>query len=144
MTEDILQRLRFSNEIKKQVTACVEWHMQFKDAKKMRESTLKKMFQRPTFDTELEQHRVDCMASHKDLTIWRFLHKKKKTMTQKEIKPTPYLMGRDLLAMGIPAGPAMGEILKLAEEKQLDGHWKNKEEAAQWAKKHWMILKRAL
>jgi len=144
MTEDILQRLRFSNEIKKQVTACVEWHMQFKDAKKMRESTLKKMFQRPTFDTELEQHRVDCMASHKDLTIWRFLHKKKKTMTQKEIKPTPYLMGRDLLAMGIPAGPAMGEILKLAEEKQLDGHWKNKEEAAQWAKKHWRILKRSM
>lgn len=36
--------------------------------------------------------------------------------------PAPILLGRHVLALGIPPGPRVGEILKAVYEKQLDGH----------------------
>ncbi len=137
MADAVLTRLKFSNEVKEDVTACVEWHMQFKDAPQMKPSTLKRMMQRRTFETELEQHRADCLASHGKLGIWRFLRKKIKTLSQEEIRPEPFLRGRDLIDLGIPPGPQMGPLLKAAEEKQLNGDWKTKEEALAWAKDFW-------
>jgi len=35
--------------------------------------------------------------------------------------PDPLLLGRHLLALGVPAGPRVGEILKAVYERQLDG-----------------------
>lgn len=137
MADEILTRLKFSNDEKEDVKACVEWHMQFKDAPKMKPSTLKRMMQRRTFETELEQHRADCLASHGKLGIWRFLRKKIKTLSQEEIRPEPFLRGRDLIDLGIPPGPEMGPLLKAAEEKQLNGDWKTKEDAVVWAKAAW-------
>jgi poly(A) polymerase len=137
MADKVLTRLKFSNEIKEDVTACVEWHMQFKDAPKMKPSTLKRMMQRRTFLTELDQHRADCLASHGKLGIWRFLNKKIKTLSKEEIRPEPFLRGRDLIDLGIPPGPQMGPLLKAAEEKQLNGDWKTKAEALAWAQDAW-------
>ena len=35
--------------------------------------------------------------------------------------PTPILMGRHLLDLGVAPGPRMGEILRAVYERQLDG-----------------------
>src|SRR6185436_10600501 len=35
--------------------------------------------------------------------------------------PAPLLLGRHLLALGVPPGPRVGEILKAIYERQLDG-----------------------
>ena len=35
--------------------------------------------------------------------------------------PAPILLGRHLLALGVPPGPRMGEILRAVYEQQLDG-----------------------
>jgi tRNA nucleotidyltransferase (CCA-adding enzyme) len=35
--------------------------------------------------------------------------------------PQPLLRGRDLLELGLPPGPLMGEVLRAVYEKQLDG-----------------------
>lgn len=137
MAEEILSRLKFSNDQKEDIKACVEWHMQFKDAPQMKPATLKRMMQRRTFETELEQHRIDCLASHGNLKIWRFLRKKMKSLSQEEIRPEPFLRGRDLIELGIPPGPPMGPLLKAAEEKQLNGDWTTKAEALAWAKDAW-------
>ena len=136
ISEDILKRLRFSNDLKDQIVACVEGHMRFKDVKQMRESTLKKFLQRETFETELQQHRIDCLASHGDLSNWRFLRRKLKMLTREEIKPAPLVNGRDLLEMGHKEGPLIGKILKAAEEEQLDGNLRTKEEALGWVRKN--------
>lgn len=130
----ILTRLRFPNEVRDQVVACVEGHMRFKDVKRMKLSTLKKMFQRPTFYTELEQHKADCLASHKDLSVWRFLKRKLKTLSEEDIRPLPLVRGRDLIALGFEPGPEMGRLLRQIEEKQLEGIFQTKEEALQWAR----------
>lgn len=134
MADKLLIRLRFSNELREQIVACVDGHMRFKDAPHMRESTLKKMFQRDTFPIELEQHRIDCRASHGDLRIWRLLRRKWRSLSQSDIRPEPFLKGKDLVEAGFAPGPDIGRILREAELKQLDGVWKTRDEALLWAR----------
>jgi putative nucleotidyltransferase with HDIG domain len=141
MAEKVLDRLKFSNDEKEDIKACVEWHMQFKDAPKMKPSTLKRMMQRRTFETELEQHRADCLASHGKLGIWRFLKKKIRTLSKEEIRPEPFVRGRDLIELGIPPGPHMGPLIKAAEEKQLNGEWQTRDEALAWVRQTWSARK---
>lgn len=131
----ILERLRFPNEAKDKIVACVEGHMRFKDVKKMRESTLKRFLRRDTFTIELEQHRIDCLASHGDLSNWRFLKKKLKTLSADDLKPKPFLSGKDILSLGFQEGPIIGKILRAVEERQLGGKLKSSKEALAWIKK---------
>jgi poly(A) polymerase len=135
MAEEVLSRLRFPNDQKDRIVACVEGHMRFKDVKQMRESTLKRFLRRDTFATELEQHRLDCLASHGDLGNWKFLKRKMKSLTKADLRPAPLLNGRDLLAMGFEEGPAIGRALKAAEEAQLDRKILTKEQALEWARR---------
>jgi tRNA nucleotidyltransferase (CCA-adding enzyme) len=48
--------------------------------------------------------------------------------------PPPILLGRHLLALGLPPGPRVGEILKAVYEKQMDGTVTNLDEAIASAK----------
>jgi putative nucleotidyltransferase with HDIG domain len=132
----ILERLRFSNEDKAAIVACVEGHMRFKDVKRMRQSTLKRMMQRQTFETELEQHRIDCLASHGDISNWRFLRKKAREFSKEGIRPKPLLSGADLLALGYREGPIIGRLLRSLEDAQLEGKISSAEEARQWVSTH--------
>lgn len=43
--------------------------------------------------------------------------------------PAPFLLGRHVLALGIPPGPRVGELLKAVYEKQLDGQVTTADEA---------------
>ena len=135
MAEVILERLRFTSGLKARIVACVEGHMRFKDVRQMRESTLKKFLQRDTFETELLQHRIDCLASHGDLSNWRFLKKKLKTLSADEIRPKPLINGRDLLALGVAEGPLVGKILRAVENAQLEKRVATKDEALAWVQK---------
>lgn len=51
--------------------------------------------------------------------------------------PTPLLMGRHLLPLGVPSGPAMGRLLREVYERQLDGRITTVEEAVQAAAELW-------
>lgn len=139
MADAILTRLRFPNDLKDQIVACVEGHMRFKDVRQMRESTLKRFLQRQTFEVELEQHRVDCLASHGDLSNWRYLKRKIRTLSRQEIKPAPLVNGYDLLEIGYPEGPIIGKILKAVEEAQLENKISTKEQALDWIQKNFAL-----
>ncbi|MDE1169903.1 MAG: CCA tRNA nucleotidyltransferase [Verrucomicrobium sp.] len=122
MTEEILGRLRYSNEVIGQVVACVENHMSFKDAPQMRLSTLKRFLARPTFPEELELHRIDCSSSHGLLDIYEFLKEKLATMPPEEVDPEPLLTGHDVMAeLGLKPGKELGALLKQLREAQLEG-----------------------
>src|SRR5467141_5411200 len=64
MTEQIMERLRFSRAEIDATVEMVRQHMVFKDVPKMRVAKLKRFMARPTFGDELELHRVDCEGSH--------------------------------------------------------------------------------
>lgn len=132
MAERICKRLRFSNAETDAITELVRDHMRFKDVRQMRLSTLKRFMAKPTFQEEMKLHRADCMASHKDLTHWRFLRKKMKELPKEEIKPKPLINGHDLMALGYPEGPGIGMILKAVEERQLEKELNSRSEALAW------------
>lgn len=129
MAEEILRRLRFSNDDISAIVACIANHMAFKDAPQMRVSTLKRLLARPTFSEELELHRVDCTSSHGELDIHRFLVAKQGEFSKEEIKPKPLVTGHDLQEIGIPPGPKMGEILHQLMDEQLEGKLRDRESA---------------
>ena len=137
---EICARLKFSNDERKQIVACVQNHMQFMDAHRMKKSTLKRMFQRETFPDELELHRADCLASHGDLKNWEFCLRKYDEYEPEEIKPEPLVTGYDLIALGCKPGPEFKEILTAVEEAQLEGQITTRKEALDFMTSEFSLL----
>jgi len=132
LSDKILKGFKFSNSDRENIVACVENHMRMMEAPKMRDSTLKRLFARPTFEVELELHRIDCVASHKDLRVWRFLRKRYGEFKKRPIIPKPILNGHELMKIGLTAGPIFGKIHRQMVDLQLEGKLKNKSEARIW------------
>jgi tRNA nucleotidyltransferase/poly(A) polymerase len=133
ITHDILTRLKFSNEEIRQVEALVNNHMKFKDAPRMRESTLKRFLRMPRFDEHLELHRLDCSSSHNMLDNYDFVKNKQDEFGKEKISPPPLLTGKDLIAAGYSPGPWFSKVLSASEDAQLEGQIATKEEALQLA-----------
>jgi poly(A) polymerase len=142
MAEQILERLKFPRKQIEDVVAAVRCHMQFKDAMEMRKSTLRRLLMRATFPLELALHRLDCLGSHRRLDVYDFLVEKEKELAnQPEIRP-PLVTGNDLISMGMPPGPGMGQLLAEIREKQLQDELRNAAEAKDWAARRIEELKR--
>ena len=135
MTRAIMKRLRFSGDEIDAVVQCVDNHMKFGDVQKMRSGKLKMFVCRPTFETEMELHRIDCASSHGLLDNYYFLKEKLKEYAREELKPKAFLNGHDLMALGMPAGPQMKVLLEDAYLLQLESELKTKEESLEWARK---------
>jgi poly(A) polymerase len=129
MAEEICRRLRFSNHATEQVTQLVSNHMRFADVKKMKTSTLKRFMRLPRFEEHLELHRLDCSASHGDLSLYEFAKEKYENTPQEQIRPAPLLTGHDLIASGWTPGPRFREALEAVEDAQLEGTIRSREEA---------------
>jgi poly(A) polymerase len=129
MTEAICRRLRFSNETTEQVTALVANHMRFADVMKMKQSTLKRFMRLPSFTEHLELHRLDCSASHGDLSLYEFAKTKLENTPEEQIRPAPLITGRDLIQNGWKPGPQFRTVLQAVEDAQLEGILHTREEA---------------
>jgi poly(A) polymerase len=112
----------------------------FKDVPKMRVAKLKRFMARPTFHDELELHRVDCASSHGMLDNYEFLRAKREEFAQEPIIPPPLVRGADLIALGMKPGPHFGEILEATETRQLEGAFRDREEALAWVKREYLSL----
>ena len=134
MAEALLQRLKFPRKQTDEIVAAVLHHMQFKDVKEMRKSTLRRMLMRETFPLELELHRLDCVGSHRMLHQYDFMVEQARELEQQpEIRP-PLLTGDDLMALGVKPGREMGALLEELREKQLSDELKTGDEARQWVR----------
>jgi poly(A) polymerase len=129
MAEEICRRLRFANEDTKQILALVDNHMRFADVQRMKDSTFKKFVRMPRFAEHLELHRIDCQASHDDLSLYRYTREKMAAMTPETIRPAPLITGDDLIAAGYQPGPRFKEILSAVEDGQLEGRLQTKDQA---------------
>ena len=141
MTEEIMRRLRFSGAEIEATVEMVRQHMVFKDVPKMRVAKLKRFMARPTFEDELELHRVDCEGSHRMLDNYEFLLRKREEFANEPIIPLPLVRGDDLIALGLKPGPKFGEILEAAETQQLEGKLRTREEALEWVKREYSLGK---
>ena len=130
-------RLRFSRAEIDATVEMVRQHMVFKDVPRMRVAKLKRFMARPTFEEELELHRVDCEGSHRMLDNYEFLLRKREEFANEPIIPPPFVRGEDLIALGMKPGPKFGEILEAAETRQLEGAVRDRAEALEWVKREY-------
>ena len=103
----------------------------------MRVAKLRRFMARPTFDDELELHRVDCEGSHRMLDNYEFLLRKRDEFANEPIVPPPLVRGDDLIALGLKPGPKFGKILEAIETRQLEGNLRSREEALDWLKREY-------
>jgi tRNA nucleotidyltransferase/poly(A) polymerase len=126
---DILRRLRFSNDEMEQVIALIGNHMRFAAVTRMRESTVKRFLRLPKFEEHLELHRLDCVSSHGGLENYDFMRRKIEELPPEQLRPRRLLTGADLIAAGYRPGPEFSKMLEAAEDAQLEGRVRTREEA---------------
>jgi len=121
MAEDICHRLRLSTKETERVVELVRHHLRFKDFPHMRRSTQLRFLRMEGFAEHLELHRLDCLASHGDLTNYELARRMLEETPREEVKPVPLLRGDDLIRAGYTPGPAFKLILQAVEDAQLEG-----------------------
>ena len=121
MAEEISSRLRLSSRETERVVELVRHHLRFKDFPRMRRSTQLRFLRLPGFAEHLELHRLDCLASHGDLSTYEMAKRLLEETPAEEIRPAPLLRGEDLIAQGYSPGPIFKEILQAVEDAQLEG-----------------------
>jgi poly(A) polymerase len=121
MTEEILGRLRFSNEDTEQIVALVKNHMRFGDILQMRESTLKRFLRLPKFDEHLALHWMDASSAHGDLRLYEFAKERFEATPVETMRPKLLVTGKDLIDAGYRPGPEFKAMLEAAEDAQLEG-----------------------
>jgi tRNA nucleotidyltransferase/poly(A) polymerase len=129
IAEDILKRLKFSNDDIEQVLALVANHMRFAGVTQMRESTIKRFLRLPKFEEHLELHRIDCLSSSGNLDNYEFMKQHFEHLPPEEVRPPRLLTGYDLIAAGYEPGPRFSKMLEAAEDAQLEGRVQTQEEA---------------
>ena len=97
----------------------------------MRRSTQLRFVRMPGFEEHLELHRLDCLASHGDLTNYELARKLLRETPVEEIKPAPLIRGDDLIRLGYKPGLIFKTILQAVEDAQLEGQIKDRDEALQ-------------
>lgn len=129
MAEEIMRRLRYSNDLIASVVPMVARHMQFMNVQKMRTAKLKRFMSSPDFDAEMELHRVDCGSSNGFTDNYDFLQAKALEFSSEPLIPPPLVTGRDLIQLGLKPGPRFKEILEAIETEQLEGRILDREPA---------------
>lgn len=138
MAADMLRRLRYSNEIIDAVVPMVARHMQFMNLQQMRTAKLKRFMASPTFDHELELHRVDCGSSNGFTDNLDYLLAKREEFSREPLIPPPLVTGRDLIQAGMKPSPLFTEILDAIQVEQLEGRLHTREEALAYFQQHWL------
>jgi poly(A) polymerase len=143
LARGICERLRFSTAETERISDLVASHMRFMHVQDMRLSTLKRLLRRPDIEEHLELCRVDCLASHADLTNYDFCREKLATLKEGEIRPPRLLSGQDLIDLGYRPGPLFAQILDRVEDAQLEGEMTTREEALALVRKEFPRLRDA-
>jgi poly(A) polymerase len=129
IAEEILNRLRFSNDDKEQILALVKNHMRFGDILHMKQSTLKRFLRLPRFDEHLVLHWLDASSAHGDLRLYDFARAQYEAEPAPDLRPSPLLTGSELIAAGYCPSPQFKTMLALAEDAQLEGSATTRDQA---------------
>ncbi len=138
MAEDMLRRLKFSNDIIHAVIPMVARHMQFMNVQKMRIAKLKRFMSTPTFPLEMELHRVDCASSNGFTDNYEFLTAKATDFANEPLIPPPLLTGRDLIKAGLTPSSLFSEILEEIQTLQLESTLTTREQALAYFQNKWL------
>jgi poly(A) polymerase len=137
IAREICNRLRMSGDETAQICSLVAQHMKFPELPRMRPATLKKFLRQDRIAEHLEMHRLDCLASHRDLSLYDFAQTRLREIPPGQIRPAPLLTGNDLIAAGYAPGPQFKAMLAELEDAQLDGAIASREDALEFVRRRW-------
>ena len=132
LSSAICKRLRISKKDTESVIELVKQHLRFINVMEMRDSTLKRFLRQPNFQEHLELHRLDCLASHGDLSAYEFCAEKLHDFGPEDVRPDPLINGHDLIDLGLTPGPQFSDILTRVEDLHLENTLSSKEDAMAW------------
>ncbi len=125
ITKKILTRFKFPTDIIDDVSWLVANHMKIHKFNELRNAKKVRLMQHPLFDDLFELLKADLMVYDEvvnDIIAFR-----------NEYKPSPIpsklINGHDILALGVPAGKRIGEILTEVEDQILEGNINNRDDA---------------
>ncbi len=137
IAESMGRRLRLSGDEIARVGWIVENHMRVAAVPDMRESRRKRFVRHAAFPELLEVCRLDCLASHGDMSTIEWIEGYIRDLPPEQLKPTPLLTGNDLIAMGYAPGPLFSEILTVVEDAQLEGEIDSADQARALVRERW-------
>lgn len=129
MAGSILRRLRYPNEVIDHASFMVGRHMQFMHVQQMRVAKVRRFMGAPTFQKEMELHRVDCASSNGFTDNYEFLREREHEFASEPVLPPPLVTGRDLIDRGLKPGPRFREILDRIQTEQLEGGVRDRDAA---------------
>jgi len=146
ITRTFLNRLTEDKQIIEEVVKLVQYHLRpgllYKEHEKhgVSDGAIRRLALKITIEElvhfawsdHLGRSTPDAKEGHFPAGEW--LLERAHSLDVRSDTPTPLLMGRHLLDLGVKPGKAMGDTLKKAFQLQLDGHISTLEEAMEWAK----------
>jgi poly(A) polymerase len=132
--EKICRRLRMSREGTERVADLVRTQPLIFKAKKMKESTLKRLLRKPDFADHMELHRVRARSSGIALECYNLCRRKLREYAR-QLNAPPLITGEDLISLGYKPGPLFKKMLRTIEDLQLEDAFRTKEDAIGYVKR---------
>jgi poly(A) polymerase len=132
IADRLCRHLRLSNFERERIIWLVAFHQYLGEAKKLRESNLKRILAEPGIEELLALHRADALASTGDTTHVDYCAYYLKSQPAGPINPAPLLTGHDLARHGLEPGAQFAVILEKIREAQLERRVQSKREAIEW------------
>ena len=139
IAQKILERLKFSKQSSKIIIKAVGDHMRYAHVDKMRKAKWRRILDYEYFPLELELHRIDCLSSNRLMGNYNLLLQRYRECDENdEVKISPFLGGKDLIALGFKPGKIFKDILNKVTEMQLEEVVKSKEDALDYVRKNFL------
>jgi len=137
--EGIMERLRFSNQLKHRILRLVQHHMRIHNLPGgTKEGALKRLVNQMGEETPLlvlhtladKEASRGILSIQVDEVVEGHCLQILELFKEKDIvHPPPLINGHDVMALGYSAGPQVGQILDVIRQKQVEGEIKNREGA---------------
>jgi tRNA nucleotidyltransferase (CCA-adding enzyme) len=150
-TESLLDRLNVHTidgfDVRGQVIGLVSQHLKpgmFHKAQNVGDGAFRRLAQKVDLELLARLARADCRGrtGSFDCSAMDWFIERARALGVEHQPPSPLLLGRHLLELGLEPGPRVGEVLKQVYEKQLDGDITSLEDGIDAAKEILRIERR--
>ena len=115
-------------DVREQVLALVGHHLKpgqlYDDRARVSDGAIRRLARKCEPDLLYRVARADCLGRRPgrfEPVAMEWFRDKVRALAVERRPPAPLLLGRDVLALGVPAGPEVGRIVRAVYERQLDG-----------------------
>jgi poly(A) polymerase len=132
ISDRLCRDLKYSNAERERINWLVAFHEYLSEAKKLRESQLKRILAEPGIEDLLALHRALALASTGNLEQVDYCRYYLDVEPAGPINPPPLITGHDLVELGLEPGAEFATILEQVREAQLEGQINSKQAALEW------------